>query len=236
MWAERGFDRHGLGPTPGVTETGLKSTDEPAELSGWGADIDAPLREAWVLVRRGAVDEALAAIDRYEQEAERSGRADSCVARVLSARLDVLAYVDRNDAVVSLADGIHERFEQSDEPVLREAVASALLEKAYALGRMRRVGETVAAYEALHEYPEEVLSVVDREIALIDAKTDPVGAQRLAPRLLLRASLLSTLDRDDESSNVFGAVIEQFSSSDDEIVLAMVEHARQARMQLAADD
>ena len=58
----------------------------------------------------------------------------------------------------------------------------------------------------------------------------------MTSRLLLRASILSELDRDEESANTLDSLIERFADSDDPAVVATVEEARQARAQIDVDE
>ncbi len=217
-----------------VLERGRATTDGLV----WDAVIDATAGKAWVLARRGAVDEGLRYLDEWLQETrERFPARLGCVAHILYSKIGILAWVQRNEDVVSVAEEIVDQFGNSDEPTLRKTIAFALLERAFALGYLGRECDGLSAFEALHEYPDEVLAVLDEQVGLIERNEDPtVVAQHLAPKLLLRASILRELDRDMESAEVLSMLIERFADSDYPGVLAAVGAARQALAGLGPAD
>jgi hypothetical protein len=121
-------------------------------------------------------------------------------------KLSVMSAARGGEDVVRLADAVVERLGDSEEPSTRLTLALALVQKFLALGMLGRPSESSAAAEAAHEYPEEALQVLDGQISSIDHDTDRSSGANFATRQLLRASILISLDRDEEGVIDWSAV------------------------------
>ena len=78
--------------------------------------------------------------------------------------------------------------------------------------------------------------MLDWQIDNADIATAPWLGPWLAQTLLLRASLLSELDRDQESAETLESLISKFDGSDDPAVRLIVAGAREMRADLDADE
>jgi tetratricopeptide (TPR) repeat protein len=216
-----------------VIERGSDTTDEQV----WSAVVAAAEGKALGFSRRGDADGALRYLDLWTTETLRRFPASpSHFARLVQQRLGVLASARRLEEVVTVAHDIIGKFRDSDDPALRQTVARALLERAGAFGALGRPEEASGALEAIHDYPEEALAVLDWQIDNADIATAPWLGPWLAQTLLLRASLLSELDRDQESAETLESLISKFDGSDDPAVRLIVAGAREMRADLDADE
>jgi len=194
-------------------------------------------RQAKILHSLGRPDDALAVLERGLADiAEHLNDDASYLTRLLWMQLSVLPAARGGEEVVRLADEVVDRLRDSDEPSTRLTLALALVQKFLALGMLGRPSESSAAAEAAHEYPEEALQVLDQQISAIDHDTDPSSGANFATRQMLRASILISLDRDEEGVEVLDSLIKQFAHADDPVGLELLKQARIARADLDLDE
>lgn len=235
--AETCRDRGDIDAASELYDAVLTRARETREETVWVVAALAAENKGLLLAQAGACDDALAVLERAEADvAEHLDDDPRYLARLLWVKLSVASRVRGSEDIVRLADDVVERLGDSEEPSTRLTIALALIQKATALWMLGRMSEGSAAAEAAHEYPEEVLQVLDTQIGSIDHDDDPSAGPNFASRQLLRASILSTLDRDEEGAEVLDSLIEQFADSDDPPSREIVKQARIARAELHADE
>jgi tetratricopeptide (TPR) repeat protein len=215
----------------------LERARETSDERVWAVAALAAEQKATLLARDGAFDDALAVLERGLADiAEHLNDDASYLTRLLWMQLSVLPAARGGEEVVRLADEVVDRLRDSDEPSTRLTLALALVQKFLALGMLGRPSESSAAAEAAHEYPEEALQVLDQQISAIDHDTDPSSGANFATRQMLRASILISLDRDEEGVEVLDSLIKQFAHADDPVGLELLKQARIARADLDLDE
>ena len=216
--AERYYDQ--------VIERGHDTTNEIV----WSSVIGAASGKAKVMSVRRQDDAALAFIDLWLKETvERFPAGPGHFGRLLTARISILVADSRWVELVVVADEVLERFGAADDADVRWAVAQGLIEKATAIERLGRpLDERLAAYEAIVERAEDVLPVIGWKLAVHNRPAAWVAHQKL-----LRATLLSQLDRSEESAHAYEQLIREFEGSDDAEIQLLIAAARAA---LESDD
>ncbi len=205
------------------------------DIVGRFGSTDAPMiRDAMarVFAKRGETlaqmnrrEEALAV---WEDVVRRFGPSDTAIARdsvvmSLVSRGSMLADLDRpQDALDAMGDVIRRFGTTSTEPLLQNAVSTALLGKARALVNLNRLQEALAAYDevlnrdSLSATPELVLSVA---AALVAKGGVLVGLNRLDAALALWADVVRRFGTSDHPTLRHGAKMAQLKIA--ELHLAM---------------
>lgn len=186
-------------------------------------------RKAGLLARAGSVSECLSVLETAIRELELADDLDEpdVWARALLARAELLFYGERLAEAVVVGDAVISRLENSTDPEVRKLVARALMAKSGRLGALGRTTEAAAAFEQLaNEFSQDALATIDDAERTLDGSDDPVDRLNLASYLMMKAGILSELDREDEAESVLTSLIARFGNDDDPGIAAIIANVR----------
>ena len=166
-----------------------------------------------------------------------------------------LGKLNRGEEAIQVYDEVVRRFGDATEPVVREQVATALVNKGVTLGLLNRSEDEIQTYDevlrrfgdatepALREQvatalvnkgvtlgqlnrSEDEIRTYDEVLLRFGDAAEPVMREQAAKALLYKGQTLNTLKRSQEARLSFREVLKRFADSPDGAVQQHVEEAR----------
>ena len=189
-------------------------------------EAQAATRKAELLARAGSGAEGSAALDAVISDLE--GRADPSEEDLLGIALLSRAALLRNERPIKASvmyGAIAERFAGGTAPEIGKIVARALMSQAIVLAEAGRPDDAELAFGHLvTQRPDDALAALDEEES-VDSGVTPAGRLRLAAARLMRAQLLSALERTTESQEVLSSLVREFAGEEDHDIVRIVAAA-----------
>jgi tetratricopeptide (TPR) repeat protein len=114
----------------------------------------------------GRFESALSSFDKALELAQAEAISSERYAKLLFARANALAGLERNEDAIAVYNEIDQRYGTDMLPALRERVAKALVNKGVGLGQLNRNEEEIAVYDQIDQrYGTEMLPALREQVA-----------------------------------------------------------------------